>query len=252
MSGWSLTGRLISKHFSNLGDKLAEAIASFDPETATEADRDRIAVILREAATKLAGARRSFDKEHQDVVKLRSLIASDIAVAEKLTEKLAAGEISEAAVTTFCDELEANKARLPNEELEEQQAKEFYDELQKVVDVLSKQLTDFDAQAKKVKQSLQMAQSQKQLQELRISQQGQLDSYKGLSTTSTALSALTRKSERLSQEAEGLKTVADIGQKPIDQAAEINAIRKSVTAGAAESPAERLARLTGKTATTPA
>ena len=33
--GWSLSVSLISKHFGKLGDTLAEAIASFDPETAT-------------------------------------------------------------------------------------------------------------------------------------------------------------------------------------------------------------------------
>ena len=47
---WGLTARLINKHFGALGDKIAEAIAGFDPETATEADRDRLAATLREAA----------------------------------------------------------------------------------------------------------------------------------------------------------------------------------------------------------
>lgn len=43
LNGWGLTARLISKHFGVLGDKISEAIANFDPETATEADRDRLA-----------------------------------------------------------------------------------------------------------------------------------------------------------------------------------------------------------------
>ena len=77
-SGWSLTARLISKHFGVLGDKLSETIANFDPETATEADRDRLQSTLRETAQKLAAARASFNKEHQDVVNLQNLIANAI------------------------------------------------------------------------------------------------------------------------------------------------------------------------------
>ena len=54
LNGWGLTARLISKHFGVLGDKISEAIANFDPETATEADRDRLADTLRQTAQKLA------------------------------------------------------------------------------------------------------------------------------------------------------------------------------------------------------
>ena len=75
LSGWGLTGRLISKHFGALGDKVSEAIANFDPETATQADRDRIQDTLRSTAQKLAAARASFDKEHADVVQLQKLLA---------------------------------------------------------------------------------------------------------------------------------------------------------------------------------
>ena len=110
LNGWGLTARLISKHFGVLGDKVSEAIANFDPETATEADRDRLAATLRETAQKLAGARASFEKEHADVVKLRDLIANDEKASTTLADRLATGKISEATVSMFCDELEANKA----------------------------------------------------------------------------------------------------------------------------------------------
>jgi len=54
----------------------------------------------------------------------------------------------------------------------------------------------------------------------------------------------------VTNEASGLRIVAEIGQKPLDQQAELDAIRKSVgqpeTAG--ESALERLKRLSGKTA----
>jgi len=162
---------LISKHFGALGDRVAEAIANFDPETATEADRDRLADTLRQTAQKLAGARASFDKEHSDVANLRNLIANDEKASETLAERLAAGKISEATINLFCDELEANKARLPQEIQEEADAQEYMNELQKIVDALSKQLEEFDAAAKKAMQALATAKAQKDLQTVRAERQ---------------------------------------------------------------------------------
>jgi len=249
-SGWGLTARLVTKHFGALGDRISETIANFDPETATEADRDRLVATLRETAQLMATARSSFDKEHNDVASLQTLIANDERAAEKLAERLAAGTISEATVTLFCDELESNRARLPQEIQEEADARAYMDELQKIVDALSKQLAEFDAQAKKAMQALSAAKAQKQLQEMRMERQSQLAGLSGMHGSSTALNALTRRAQSVSNEAAGMRIVADIGQKPLDQQAELDAIRKSVsqpeTAG--ESALERLKRLSAKTA----
>ncbi|SFU43537.1 hypothetical protein [Pseudoduganella namucuonensis] len=249
-NGWGLTARLISKHFGALGDRVSEAIANFDPETATEADRDRLADTLRGTAQKLAAARSSFEKERQDVVKLRELIASDERAAETLGDRLAAGKISESTINLFCDELEANKARLPTEEQEAADAEEYMSELQKIVDALSKQLADFDAAAKKAMQALATANAQRDLQHVRAERQEQLNGLRGLQGNSSALNALTRRAQNVSNEAAGMKIVADIGQRPLDQAAELDAIRRSAanpgTAG--ESALDRLKRLSGKTA----
>lgn len=249
-SGWGLTARLISKHFGVLGDRVSEAIANFDPETATEADRDRLADTLRATAQMLASARSAFDKEHSDVVNLRNLIANDEKATEKLAERLAAGSISEATVTMFCDELEANKSRLPQEIQEEADAKAYMDELQKIIDALSQQLADFDAQAKKALQALASAKAQKELQEMRMERQSQLAGLAGMKGNSTALNALTKRAQAVTNEAAGMRIVADIGQKPLDQQAEIDAIRKSVTQdnNAGETALQRLQRLSGKAA----
>jgi len=249
-NGWALTARLISKHFGALGDRVSEAIASFDPETATEADRDRLADTLRNAAQKLASARSAFNKERADVSRLRELIATDEKAAETLGERLAAGSISEATINLFCDELEANRNRLPQEIQEEADAQAYMDELQKIVDALSQQLADFDAAAKKARQALSAAQAQRDLQSVRADRQEQLASLSGMRGNTSALNALTRRAQKIANEAEGMKIVSDIGQRPYDQAAEIDAIRKSVTqpGHGNESALERLKRLSAKAA----
>ena len=248
LKGWNLTARLISKHFGALGDKISEAIANFDPETATEADRDNLADTLRQTAQKLAAARGTFDKERQDVNKLRSLIENDEKAFEVLATRLQAGTMSEATVNLFCDELESNKARLPVELQEEADAKEYVNELQKIVDALSQQLSEFDARAKKALKLLATANAQRDLQELRAERQQQLSDLGGLKNKSSALDALTRRAQKVSNEAEGLKIIADINQKPLDQKAELDEIRKSVSTPdtAGETTLERLRRLSGK------
>jgi len=248
LKGWNLTARLISKHFGVLGDKISDAIANFDPETATEADRDNLADTLRQTAQKLAAARNSFEAERQDVIKLRALIENDEKAFDVLAARLQAGSLTESTVNLFCDELELNKARLPVELQEEADAQEYVNELQKIVDALSQQLAEFDAQAKKALQSLAAAKAQRDLQELRAERQQQLSDLGGLKTKSSALDALTRRAQKVSNEAEGLKIIADINQKPLDQKAEIDAIRKSVSAPetSGETALERLRRLSGK------
>lgn len=249
--GWGLTARLIAKHFGVLGNKVSETIASFDPETATEADRDRLAENLRETAKKLAAARADFEKERQDVIKLRSLIENDEKAFDTLAARLAAGAITEATVNMFCDELEANKARLPIEIQEEADAQEYMNELQKVVEALSKQLQDFDAAAKKAMKSLASANAQRDLQELRAERQQQLADLGGLKSQSSALEALSRRAQKVSNEAEGLKIVANLQQKPLDQKAELDAIRQSVAQAdtSGESALARLQRLSGRATT---
>ena len=248
LKGWNLTARLISKHFGVLGDKISDAIANFDPETATEADRDNLADTLRQTAQKLAAARNSFEAERQDVIKLRALIENDEKAFDVLAARLQTGSLTESTVNLFCDELELNKARLPVELQEEADAQEYVNELQKIVDALSQQLAEFDAQAKKALQSLAAAKAQRDLQELRAERQQQLSDLGGLKTKSSALDALTRRAQKVSNEAEGLKIIADINQKPLDQKAEIDAIRKSVstTETSGETALERLRRLSGK------
>lgn len=250
LKGWGLTARLVSKHFGVLGEKISEAIANFDPETATEADRDRLADTLRETAQKLAAARADFDKERQDVVKLRKLIDSDEKAFDTLATRLTAGTISEATVNLFCDELETNKARLPVEIQEEADAQEYVNELQRIVEALSKQLTEFDAAAQKALKALASANAQRDLQELRTQRQQQLADLGGLKTQSTALDALSRRAQKVSIEAEGLKIVAGLNQKPLDQKAELDAIRQSVAQAdtAGETALDRLKRLSGRTA----
>lgn len=250
-NGWGLTGRLISKHFGAMGDSIASMIANFDPETATEADRDNLASRLQQVAVKYGQAKTDFEKEHNSVIALNIAIANDVNVAAALGARLAAGTIDEATATMFCDELEAEKARLPGEMQQEHDAQAFMDELKAILDQMSQQLSQFDAQATKVKREMASAQAQMDLQNTRRDQQEELRSLGGASggSPSSAMSALQQRAAQMKAQAEGMRVVTDIGNKPADDKAKLDALRSSVAsggAGGAPTLAARLAALSGK------
>lgn len=250
MSGWKLSAALLVKQISALGDTVAQALASFDPETATQVDRDNLVAKLREVATKLAEARRKYEVEKKEADDLAALIAQDEKAAAVLIAKFEAGQIDEATLNEFANNLEDMKARLPAEQQDATDAKELVDTLQSILDTIEKKLADFDANAKKALRAIEQAKADKERQDLRLQNQEELRALKsGLGSTSTALGALNKKAEQLRVAADATAIQADIGQKPIDRLNAVEEARRiaaGATAPAAESAADRLRRLTGK------
>ncbi len=250
MSGWKLTAALLVKQVSALGDTMAQALASFDPETATEVDRDNLKAKLREVATKLAEARRKYAVELQEATDLAALIAQDEKAAAVLISKFEAGAVDEATLTEFANNLEDMKARLPAEEKDAADAKELVDTLQGILDAVEKKLADFDAAAKQALRAIAQAQADQQREELRLQNQAELASLKGgLGNSSTALGALAKKAQSLRVQADATAIEADVGQKPLDRQNAVEEARRiaaGTAAPATESAADRLRRMTGK------
>lgn len=247
-NGWKLSMALVAKHFGKLGDTLSEALASFDPETATEVDRENLQAKLREVALRLATARQSFQKEQDEFVKLRNLIAKDEKAAEVLITKFQSGEIDEQTLNEFADNLESERQQLPQEEAEAKEAQELVDTLEEILQTIEQKLNEFDRRAKQAIHQIQMAKAEEERQKLRLQHQEEIRALQtGASTQSTALNALTRKATKIRAEADATRIVADIGQKPIDRANVIDAARKLAEGdapAAQESAVDRLRRLT--------
>lgn len=248
MSGWKLSIALVNKHFGKLGDSIAEALANFDPETATEVDREVLQGKLREIALKLADARRKHTAEQDDVTKLQAQIAQDTQAVEVLLAKFEKGEIDEALLAEFADNLEAEKARLPVEVKEADDAKELVDTLQEILNTIEQKLTDFDRQAKAAKAAIATASANLERQQvLQQNQREMADLKNGLGNASTALGALGRRAAKLQTEADAAAIVTGINQKPIDRANAVEEARRIASGGEVkESAADRLRRLAGK------
>lgn len=253
MSGWKLSAALVAKHFSNLGDTVAVTLANFDPETATEVDREKLQEQLRQYALRLAEARRKYELEKKEADDLAALIAADEKTAVVLLEKFERndGSVDEATLNEFASNLEAMKARLPGEEQDVKDAKDLLDALQDILNTVEKKLADFDRVAKETLNAINRAKADKERQDLRVQQQQEVASLRtGLGSASTALGALGKRAEQLRIQADATKIVADIGQKPLDRANAVEEARRIAagTSTAGESAADRLRRLSSKAA----
>jgi hypothetical protein len=118
---------------------------------------------------------------------------------------------------------------MPQEVQEEADARQYMDELQTIVDALSKQLAEFDAQAKKGDAGAGVRARPAGFAAIAHRAPEPAGRLSGMRGNSSALNALTRRAQAISNERPGLRIVADIGQRPHDQAAELEAIRNSVS-----------------------
>ena len=244
---WKLVGSLISKHVSVLGDHLSQGIASFDPETATKVDRDNLQARLREIALKKADARQKYDTAQKRADDLAALIASDERDSAILIGKFEKEEIDEATLTEFANNLEAQKSRLPGLQQDAADAKQLLDTLQEILNTVEQNLADFDSRAQQATRNLEQAKADHLREDLRIQNQAELSRLSsGVGASSTGLNALDRAAQRERVEADGAKTVADIGQKPIDRSNAVDEARR-IAAGTepakTESAADRLRRI---------
>lgn len=254
MSGWNLTFALVKKQVGALGDSLATAIASFDPETATQVDRDRLSENLHQVALKLAAAKQKNDAAQQAAKNLETSIANDKKSAETLLTKFEAkqgdgatsNQVDEAMLNEFAANLEADTARLPGLQADAAAAQHLVDSLQEVLGMIEKNLNEFDAKAKAAIRTLDQAKADQQRAETQQQQQQELSQLRaGAGGTSTGLAALSRAADKARVEADAAQTIADIGQKPIDRANLVDEARRiasGATPAATESAADRLRR----------
>lgn len=246
---WKLALQMAGKKFGLLGDELSKILASWDPETATQVDRDNLQAKLNEFANKVANAESEFTRERKEATDLAELIRKDEAALSKLEDRLAAGTIDEETVNLFLDQLEANRQQLPVEEQEAKEAEEILAAYKDLFTQVRKRIDDFDRAAAQAKRQLQSAQAQLEKQSARQEQQAELRAASsGLGSVSTGLGALGARAAELQKKARAAELVADAGQAPIDRQKAIDDIRASVSgdgAPAGESALERLKRLRG-------
>ncbi|WP_423381294.1 hypothetical protein [Burkholderia sp. LMG 32019] len=247
MSGWKLVSSLLAKHVGTVGDRLAQQIAAFDPETATQVDRDNLQAKLHEVAVKLAEAKQKSNKAQTAAAELKASIDGDVKASVVLIDKFEKQEISEATLTQFTDDLERRKRDLPQREAEADSARQLVETLQEILGTVETQLNEFDAKARAAMADLAQAQADRERAQLMQQQQDELYRLRASTgSASTGLGALQAAAAQARVSADAAQTVASIGQKPLDQQAAVEEARRIAAGGTpagSESVLDRLRRI---------
>lgn len=252
MNGFKLTAKLLIKQVSSLGENMAQMLAGFDPESATQVDHDALKAKLRDVAVKLSEARQKHNTEHAEVLTLKEAIARDERASIVLIDKVEKQEIPESMLVEFANNLEDMKNRLPGEEQDAREAKELVDTLQDIVDTVEKRLADFESHAAQIRRQIDQAKADQERNSLRIQNQEEIKALKsGLGGSNTALSAMAKNAQKLRAQADATGTLADIGQKPIDRMNAVDEARRiadGAAPAATESAIDRLRRVASQKA----
>ncbi|MEN2473257.1 MULTISPECIES: hypothetical protein [Burkholderia] len=247
MSGWKLVSSLLAKHVGTIGDRLAQQIAAFDPETATQVDRDNLQAKLHEVAVKLAEAKQKNNAAQSAASDLKASIDGDVKASAVLIDKFEKQEINEATLTQFTDDLERRKRDLPQRQAEADSTQQLVDTLQEILGTVETQLNAFDAKARAAMADLAQARADQERAELMQQQQNELNRLRSsVGSASTGIGALQAAATQARVAADAAQTVASIGQKPLDQQAAVEEARR-IASGAAsagsESAIDRLRRI---------
>jgi hypothetical protein len=252
MGTFSLLGRLFGAQVDQAGESLVGALVAFDPETATEVDRDALAEKIQNVAKKFAEAKQDYDKEQNDVVVKQNQINEYLATLDIMVGQLDRQEISQAAFDDFYAGIEEAQAQLPQEIEEAAEAKAVKDELDDILKILTSQLHDFDKITTKALRDVKLAESQVEKEKLKAERQSELANLKnGIGAESTAVRKLQEIANKAKIEAEAAKTVREITAKPQSQSEKMEAMmaqakQASAPAVSTMSAAERVAALKAK------
>jgi hypothetical protein len=253
MGTFSLLGKLFGAQVNQAGEGLVSALVAFDPETATEVDRDALVEKIQTVAEKFAAAKHDYDKEQNDVVVKKAQINEYLATLDLMVGQLERQEISQSDFDAFFAGIEEAQAQLVQEEEEAAEAKAVKDELDDILKILTQQMNDFDRVRNKALRDMELAESQKEKEQLKSERQAELANLKkGIGGESSAVKKLQELANKAKIEAEAAKTVREVTTQPLSQAdkmAEIMAKAKQSAAPAAStmSAAERVAALKAKT-----
>lgn len=253
MGTFSLLGRLFGAQVDQAGESLVGALVAFDPETATEVDRDALVEKIQDVAKKFAEAKQDYDKEYNDVVVQQKQLNEYLATLDIMVGQLERQEITQSVFDEFFAGIEESQAQLAQEEEEAAEAKAVKDELDEILKVLTQQMNDFDRVTTKALRDVKLAESQAEKEKLKAERQAELANLKnGIGGESTAVKKLQEMAKQAKIEAEAAKTVREVTSKPVSQAEKMAALvaqakQAGTPATSTMSAAERVAALRAKT-----
>lgn len=217
-----------------------DAMISFDPEAASEAQVEMIAKALDEASLECSKAQAEYDKEKAEAVQARQTYDQRIAAIKVLKGQMeGAGEEEAAAIKKdiiqLLDTVEASKVELEREEAEAKDAEQWLNECRTIVEEKATQL-------KTIRQALTEAKRNKDRAELTAEREKDREERKkrlaGISTSSNDLTKVLDTYNKKAAEAQAEANAAKMRSELLtpEQKAEESERVKAALAAAAGKP----------------
>lgn len=219
------------------------ALTAWDPETATQVDRDELERNFRGIAIQLAQSKEHLKAEEADVAAVTAEKDRYIKAAENA---IASGKQDTAV--KLMDEAEKLTQKLSHEEKERQAAAAIVANYQGAHDKLKKRVEEFDAKAKEALDALAEAKSEKAAAAAVRKSEALVASSANATAGESALAGLGKLAAKARAEAAVDETMTNLGRSIAEKDADVAAELAAVDAGAAagETLEQRLARLKGK------
>jgi chromosome segregation ATPase len=194
------------------GRSLTEAIVSWDPEAASQAEIETMIEDLDKITREAANARQTFQKEKQQSDAARANYDRHLQAAEILNQKMEAAKTAgndaevqsvSASLDKLLKQLETLRPEVDREAQEAEEAKSVMEELEEFARMAAEKLKTARSQLEAGKREMQRAELEKQRAQERAAQAERLAGLREeTSNLGVALSAMNRQAEKARAEAE--------------------------------------------------
>lgn len=202
------------KKVRETGQNIVQALAAWDPETASAAEIQQMEDNLDKLTRQVAEARASYDKEQKEADAIQALYEQRMKAAELLQAKLAdaAGDGAakiETALGELVSALEEMQPDIEREIQEAVEAKEFMNELEEIAKASAQKLKSARQTLERAKKDMQMA----KVREERAKEQAERSaSLAGLRSETdqlgSALSAMQKSADQANERADAARMKA--------------------------------------------
>ncbi len=196
------------------GRSIVQALAAWDPETASAAEIKQMEDNLDKLTRQVAEARASYEKEQGEADAIQALYEQRMKAAELLQNKLtgAAGDAASAiekALNELVGELEEMQPEIEREMSEAVEAKEFMNELEEVAKAAAQKLKTARHTLDKAKKDMQMAKVREERAKEKAEQSARLAGLRSeTDQLGSALSAMQKSADQANSRAEAAKMKA--------------------------------------------
>jgi chromosome segregation ATPase len=212
----SFISKFASGKLGGIGQSVVEALASWDPETASQADIDVMVDKLDQITTAAAKARSNAKNKRKEATAAQENYDKHLKAGDILQQKLdaAPGDFREQinkSLEELLSTLEGLKPELARLQAEADQAGNDYKELEQFAKESANKLKTARDTLQRAKQDMDRAKRQEEFAEERAERAEQMAGLKqDTSATGTALNAFQKKAEEARQKADAASMKADL------------------------------------------